>query len=404
MRDSTSVQTRSVADQTGRPGQALGTESVADPRAHLAAVGPAERLWAVVLAGGQGLRLRPLTRLVCGDDRPKQYAPIVETQSLLQRTLDRIARAVPVARTLVVTCGDQVHYLVRDLVGRDAPQVVTQPEDRGTAAAILWAAHSVSWREPESVVAVFPSDHFVLQEDVLMEHVAAVAAFVRREPRWLVLLGARPIGPEPGLGWIEPGDLLGMAADEPVWGVRRFWEKPAAEVARACLAAGALWNTFMLVSPVSRLLELGRSQLPVLSDRLARLERFVGTADEAWALRQAFALAPRADFSCEVLEACPDGVAVSRLPPLLWSDWGTPDRVISTLKLLEIHPPWLEQLEARDLLLSAAPTAEDGAMGKVGRFVTDPRAGSYCQAARFRWTAATRSWSATRREASREAR
>jgi mannose-1-phosphate guanylyltransferase len=195
------------------------------------------------------------------------------------------------------------------------------------------------------VVAVFPSDHFILEETAFMRHVAEVAAFVGQCPEWLALLGIPPTEPETEYGWIEPGERVGWTARGPLYRVRRFREKPSREAARALLADGCLWNTFVLVATASALIDAGRACVPCLHDRLARIAAFAGTAHEAWAIRQAYALAPRANFARAVLEPCPCPLAVARVPGVTWCDLGTPERVAKTLAGLGMSAPWGPALE-----------------------------------------------------------
>lgn len=206
-------------------------------------------------------------------------------------------------------------------------------------------AQTIAGREPEAVVVVFPSDHYIEGEPEFMGHVLDVVGFVRRHSEHLILLGAVPDEADTEYGWIEPGEPVGRLPSGTVWRVRRFWEKPSPDLARACLAAGALWNTFVLAGRVATLAAFGQEALPELSVRLERLRAFTGTPEELWATRQAFALAPRASFSRAVLERVPAGLAVSRLPPgVTWADWGTPERVIASLRRAGLRPRWLEAL------------------------------------------------------------
>ena len=96
----------------------------------------------------------------------------------------------------------------------------------------------------------------------------------------------------------------------------------------------------MLVGKVATLVQTGWQALPELSDRLAHIEPFVGTPEEADAVRQAYELMPRANFSKHVLEVCPDALAVSRLPRIVWSDLGSPHRVMEALTRTRIRPEW----------------------------------------------------------------
>src|SRR6266700_1199921 len=119
-------------------------------------------LWAIVLAGGEGVRLRSLTRRLYGYDRPKQYAALVGARSLLRQTLDRVGLLIPPERTVVVTLASHARYVEAELRGAPRPHVLAQPYDRGTAAGIFLPAHWIRLRDPDATVVVFPSDHFVL--------------------------------------------------------------------------------------------------------------------------------------------------------------------------------------------------------------------------------------------------
>jgi hypothetical protein len=190
-----------------------------------------------------------------------------------------------------------------------------------------------------------------------MAHVAEVAAWVEKNPDRLVLLGAQPTSPEVEYGWIEPGEGLGELSSGPVRAVRQFWEKPAVARARACMTAGHLWNTSIIVGKVATLVQTGCQALPELSDRLARIEPFVGTPEEPDAVRQAFELMPKVNFSRAVLEACPEALSVSRLPRIVWSDLGSPHRVMEALTRMRIRPEWARSL---------APPELDGGPGRRG--------------------------------------
>jgi mannose-1-phosphate guanylyltransferase len=298
-------------------------------------------LWAAVLAGGEGIRLRPLVRQVCGDERPKQFAPLLGTRTLLRQTLDRVGLLIPPERTVVVTLESHARYLDREFGETSHLTILRQPENRGTAAGILLAAQWIEMQDPRATVACFPADHFVLEEAAFMTHVGDVAEFVAREPRRMVLLGAEPSEAETEYGWIEPGDRVGLARDGSIYGIRRFREKPSKEVAEALLVEGGLWNTFVFAARATVVLAAGRECAPALYDRLVSLRRFAGSEHERWAVRHAYALAPSVNFSGSVLEACPQLLAVWKLPGLTWCDLGNPRRVVRVLASLGLTAPAL---------------------------------------------------------------
>jgi mannose-1-phosphate guanylyltransferase len=330
-------------------------------------------LWAIVLAGGEGARLSSLAERICGSARPKQFLPLLGARSLLDQTIDRVARRVPAARTVVV--GKSAHApFLSPLAERQDLHLMLQPHDRGTAAGVLYPVHWVAHQAPDAVVAIFPSDHLVLEEEAFMACVEETAEWVRHDPRWIALLGATPTDPEPEYGWIEPGE----AVDEggAFRHVRRFWEKPSPAQARRCLAAGCVWNTFVFVATAERLVAVGRDLLPTLHDRLRRIWSWAGTEHEAWAVEQAYRLAPCASFSDSVLAAAPEMLVVRRLPPLTWCDLGTPDRVLRALRLMRLQPAWLSAALERPARLPAPadPTAADPvtASPRRGRLLGHP--------------------------------
>jgi mannose-1-phosphate guanylyltransferase len=294
-----------------------------------------------VLAGGDGVRLRAVTRAIVGDDRPKQYVPLITRESLLRQTLTRAAGLSSRERTVVVSQRRHAGWLAADLGTHREPKVLLQPENRDTAAGVLLPVYWIAARDPEATVVVYPSDHFVLEGAAFVAHVAEVVAFVERQRDAIVLLGARATEPDTEYGWIEPADAVGATASGPIRRVARFREKPTAQAAAMCLAREWLWNTFVMVAKARTLVSVADVLLPGLHRRLAAATPFLGTGREAWALEQAYASLPRHNFSETILQAGLPGLSVSTLPPLTWSDLGTPQRLLTLVRVLGITPSWM---------------------------------------------------------------
>ena len=301
----------------------------------------AARAWAVVLAGGEGMRLRSLTREIVGDDRPKQYVPLIGGDSLLRQTLARAAWLSPSERTVVVSQRHHAGWLAEDLGADRGLTVLLQPENRDTAAGVLLPVYCIAARDPDATIVIYPSDHFVLERAPFMAHVAEVVDFVDRQRDGIVLLGARATEPDTEYGWIEPGDVVGATESGPICRVARFHEKPTLRVAALCLAREWLWNTFVMVAKASTLVSAADVLLPGLHRRLMAATPFLGTRREGWALEQAYASLPRHNFSETVLQAGLPFLSVSALPPLTWSDLGTPQRLFNVLKTQGIAMPWM---------------------------------------------------------------
>ena len=301
--------------------------------------------WALVLAGGEGMRLRDLTRHVYGEDRPKQYAVLTGGKSLLRQTLDRFGLSIPARWTVVVTMAGQGAYLSAELrLLSPVPHVLEQPKDRGTAAAILLAAHWIRMRDPDAVIVVTPSDHFVENDAAFMARIGEVIEVADRRREQMVLLGAQPTEPETDYGWMELGAKQPGLGGTVLHRVDRFVEKPDAATARMLFEAGALWNTFVFGARAGALTDMGRECLPSLHERLAGLDRFLSTEHERWAIAQAYEFAPRASFSRALLEQCPDKLVAMRLSEVSWCDLGTSRRVLRKLGELGVKPDWLTTL------------------------------------------------------------
>jgi mannose-1-phosphate guanylyltransferase len=291
--------------------------------------------WAVLLAGGDGTRLRSLTRQISGDARPKQFCSLFGGKSLLLQTRDRIGSLFARERTIFSVTRIHEPYYRDHLSDADESAVVAQPRNCGTGAAFALSLVRIVEREPDAMVAFFPCDHYYANDDAFRQIVRRAMDSAREHPESIVLLGAEAKAPEVEYGWIEAGPAMRTAQAIPLQRVHRFWEKPSLRKARTLWRRGCLWNTFVTIGRASAFLDLLRLQLPHLLERLAASD-----------VDSAYQTIGSVDFSREVLSPLAHRLLVVRDGASGWADLGNADRVIETVIRNRIDPPcWMKSMK-----------------------------------------------------------
>jgi mannose-1-phosphate guanylyltransferase len=290
--------------------------------------------WALILAGGEGKRLARYTRHLTGRAIPKQFCQVVGTSSLLEQTLRRISLTVERRHTLIALTQTHQTWYLPLLNNFATDQLVIQPSNRDTAPAILYSLLRIARQDPLATVALFPSDHYVSDDHVFMDHVklASEAIHLRQHP--IAVLGIPATARETGYGWIEPANPI-ESIGTVIYSVRRFWEKPSAELAEDLLRRGCLWNSFVMVARVSSLIQLFEAELPDLYKRFISLTRVFGTDYEYRSVDWLYTHLGPINFSEQVLVNAADRLSVIPVRGVEWSDLGSARRVLDTLARIQ---------------------------------------------------------------------
>jgi mannose-1-phosphate guanylyltransferase len=296
--------------------------------------------WAVILAGGDGTRLKSLTRKIAGDERPKQFCSVLGATTLLEETQRRAALELARERTVYVVNREHEPYYGPILAHESSASLVIQPRNAGTTPAILYSLLRIARADPDAVVALFPSDHYISDNRKFMAHIRTALDTAQQKRDLIILLGLEPENPEVEYGWIEPNGSLKITPR--VLGVRRFWEKPNPTLAQVLQLRGCLWNSFVMVASAQALVETIESATPELYRAFACMISLFGTRAEPRAIDNLYERLEEINFSHRVLALRPERLAVLKVAGVRWNDLGEPKRVLASLAMAGVRPDWVD--------------------------------------------------------------
>ena len=296
--------------------------------------------WALVLAAGEGSRLRSLTTAESGTIVPKQFCSLYEGPSLLHEALCRARAVTTESRTCVVVAEQHRRWWEGPLWSLAPDNVIVQAENLGTGLGILLPLLHILHLDPQAQLVLLPSDHYVRYEAVLTVALEGALGRIARQAQETVLLGVQPEELDPDLGYVVPGSRDGEGA----FRVDRFVEKPSLAMANELIRSGALWNTFIVVSRGCALLDLFRERFPeIVRVMFAAFESDRSSGPEGTAMAELYENLPVIDFSRDILAEQLSQLRVLPVPPCGWSDLGTPKRVSDALRRAPrpAEAPWM---------------------------------------------------------------
>ncbi len=281
--------------------------------------------YAVIMAGGGGTRLWPLSRR----KRPKQLLKLVDDTSMFAMAVDRLRAILPVERILVVTVADQAAQLQKDVPDIPKENYVIEPMPRGTASVVGLAAIHLQRIAPKATMAILTADHYI--RNIPLFHQLLKTAYDAAQDGWLVTLGIHPTFPSTGYGYIQHGETIKQEKALPVHRVLKFKEKPDLETAKAMLQSDDHnWNSGMFIWKVDTILSEFANQMPELYEGLTKIIAASGSAHEQNVIQEVWRGLKPNTIDYGIMEKAAS-VAVIPATDLGWDDIGSWESLFEVL-------------------------------------------------------------------------
>jgi mannose-1-phosphate guanylyltransferase len=284
-----------------------------------------EHDYAVIMAGGGGTRLWPISR----KGSPKQLLPLLGEETLFQSTVGRLVDVFPASRILVVTVEEQAGQMQVQVPDIPVENYLIEPAPRGTASVVGLAATVLRQRDPDAAMAVLPSDHFIRNNDLF--HYLLRAGLEIARQNYLVTLGITPLFPSTAYGYIQQGDPLIGDFKYPVYRVRRFTEKPDEKTAQGFVRLrDHSWNSGMFIWKADCILAEISKQMPGLGSALDRISAAWSGSDQEQVLKSNWLDLKTETVDYGIMEKA-ENVVVLPASGLGWNDVGSWDTLFDVL-------------------------------------------------------------------------
>lgn len=285
-----------------------------------------DHYYAVIMAGGGGTRLWPLSR----NSRPKQMLRLGTDRTLFQIAIDRLQGLFPSERILVVTVAEQAIELQRQAPQIPVENYLIEPLPRGTASVVGLAAVALGQRDPDVVMAVLTADHVIRNVDTFQALLKTAHGVAQQG--YLVTLGIQPTYAATGYGYIQMGSRLIDVLDRPAYKAARFKEKPDLENAQAMIAQGDhVWNSGMFIWQVSRIRDEFQRLMPELFLTLTQIEKSWNSPERSKVIQTVWPAIQPETIDYGIMERA-ERIAVLPAVDLGWNDIGSWDALFEVLQ------------------------------------------------------------------------
>lgn len=272
----------------------------------------------VILAGGKGTRLWPVSR----KSKPKQFQSLMSSKTMLQETYMRMREIADPKDIYIITNKEYVSEVEKELLEFPKQNILAEPVGRSTAPSVALVAAVIAHTAHDEIMGVFAADHFIENPDVLINAIKEGEEYLKKNGKYLITFGIKPSAPETGYGYIEKDGFLEQLGKEKIYKAKRFVEKPNYETAKKYLESqDFFWNSGMFLWKTSTIIEKFALYTPDIYTRLKRISEAVGTDKFESVLGKEFPEMDNISIDYAIMENEPD-VLVMPLK-LKWSDVGS---------------------------------------------------------------------------------
>lgn len=275
-----------------------------------------DHFYALIMAGGGGTRLWPLSRKT----RPKQALPLVEDRSMFQISVERLAPLMPPENVFVVTGSAYVEQLHESTPQIPLENFVVEPVGRDSGPAAALGIVHIQRRDPDAIIAILAADHHIADVPKFLRVLAAAGDLAQRG--YIATLGISPSFPSTGYGYIKRGDSLGQMGEFDIYLAERFAEKPDIQTAVEFLESGLYsWNSGMFICRAETVLAEFERQRPAMRAQMEQIGQAVGQPDYQAVLGRVWPEIERISIDYAVME----GAQKMAIIPvdMGWSDIGS---------------------------------------------------------------------------------
>ncbi len=304
-----------------------------------------QKLWGIVLAGKEDSPVRDFLIQLCGGTGIKQFCAVIGRRSLLEHTLARVEQLIPRQRILVVVNAHHHEEANQCLASWPTQNILCEPFYRGAPAEVLLALAHLIRCEPFATVAIFPADHFILDEGQFVACVQQAVTETQAYQYGMPVLGVQPDPDEKHSDWIEPGR---REEGRLTRAVKHWWRHPSPVQAHALTARGALWNTEVYVAQAAALWEMVRQAVPDLYYTFSNIRTVQQSTHRTLCTEYAYETMTEAvNFSSDICQPLRARLRLLPLPDVGWSDWESEERILASAQQVGKREEILARLRRR---------------------------------------------------------